>query len=403
MNLNADRALQAWTSGFVYLNSVRYRFTTLKNRPKQSEKIRLLLTGYNGTRNTGADVRVQEIIRQVHSVLGRDHVDISVLTFDPKLTDGYFEGVRQVSLPQIFPPFLYKECPKYHGVISVEGSMFKSKFADALTTMMAGSLGMANSENKLSIGYGAEAGKMTPYLSKFVRKHASESLVICRNKASEDILGDLNIRTHESTDTAWTFEPSSNERGQEILRAKGWDGQKPILLMAPINPFWWPVRPSLGKFCSLKLFGKHEKAHYKSIYFHDLDEEKERKFFNLSAKHGSGCRGVQCGQRLLCMPGCHGAPGRFGVQRDGGHVWPCTTIDQLSRLQHVRHGGLLATSEHPGQQSFSRHGMFHAGWGGVDWHNDGRTHRKPDEGAQPRRSLLPCRRYRLGDQTLKHA
>jgi len=32
--------------------------------------------------------------------------------------------------------------------------MFKSKFANALTTMMIGSLGFASSENKLSVGYG---------------------------------------------------------------------------------------------------------------------------------------------------------------------------------------------------------------------------------------------------------
>ena len=47
--------------------------------------------------------------------------------------------------------------------------MFKSKFANALTTMMIGSLGIAAAQNKLSVGYGAEAGHMDPHDREDVR------------------------------------------------------------------------------------------------------------------------------------------------------------------------------------------------------------------------------------------
>ena len=67
------------------------------------------------------------------------------MTIDPSLTHGYFEEVRQILLPQV-SKFLYDECPKHHGVIACEGSMFKSKFANALSTMMAGALGIAARE-----------------------------------------------------------------------------------------------------------------------------------------------------------------------------------------------------------------------------------------------------------------
>ena len=122
--------------------------------------------------------------------------------------------------------------PKHHGVIACEGSMFKSKFADALSTMMAVCLGMANAENKLSIGYGAEAGYMNPPLKKFVKKYCKESLVICRNKESEKTLEDLHIRS-SGTDTAWTFRPSATEKGQRLLKEKGWNGKTKILALAP--------------------------------------------------------------------------------------------------------------------------------------------------------------------------
>src|SRR5262249_56850521 len=94
------------------------------------------------------------------------HVEFRVMTQSFDRTKGYFEGTRQVFLPDVFPPFLYRETRQNHGVVACEGSMFKSKFANALTTMMIGSLGHASAENKLSIGYGPEAGHMDSLIAK---------------------------------------------------------------------------------------------------------------------------------------------------------------------------------------------------------------------------------------------
>ena len=103
---------------------------------------------------------------------------------------------------------------------SVASSMFKSKFANALSTMMAGSLGMANAEGKLSVGYGAEAGAMTDDLESFVRRQCRDSLVICRNVPSRGILNALDVRTSGGTDTAWTFEPAPDARGIQISKTQ---------------------------------------------------------------------------------------------------------------------------------------------------------------------------------------
>ncbi len=105
--------------------------------------MKLLFAGYNGTRNTGSDVRVEEMLRQMRRVLGDENVALSVMTFDPNRSRGYFAGTAQVQLPMIFPPFLFREVRKYDGVMACEGSMFKSKFANALSTMTIGSLGIA--------------------------------------------------------------------------------------------------------------------------------------------------------------------------------------------------------------------------------------------------------------------
>src|SRR5262249_51075691 len=162
---------------------------------------------------TGADVRVQEMLRQIRMVLGPENVEFSVSTMNFDRTRGYFEGTRQTHLPDTFPPYLYREVGSHHGVIACEGSMFKSKFANALTTFFVGALGLASAQNKLSLAYGAEAGNMEPLVQRMAARYAAESLVITRNPESQGVLSELGISTELGTDTAWTFEPHPAEYG----------------------------------------------------------------------------------------------------------------------------------------------------------------------------------------------
>ena len=154
-----DFLLVAWVSALIELRRLQWMLGG-GARWRRCEKLKLLFAGYNGTRNTGSDVRVNEMLRQTRHILGAENVDFSVMTQSFDRTKGYFDGTHQVHLPDVFPPFLYREVRANHGVVACEGSMFKSKFANALTTMMIGSLGLASAENKLSVGYGAEAGHM---------------------------------------------------------------------------------------------------------------------------------------------------------------------------------------------------------------------------------------------------
>src|SRR5580704_411118 len=153
--MDMDAVLEAWVSGLVELNKFEWMLGAGEAwRPGQ--KLKLLFAGYNGTRNTGSDIRVEEIVRQLRQILGPQNVECSVMSQNFDLTRGYFGDARQVHLPDIFPPFLHSEVRKNHGVIACEGSMFKSKFASALTNMIIGALGIAAAQNKLSIAYGGE-------------------------------------------------------------------------------------------------------------------------------------------------------------------------------------------------------------------------------------------------------
>jgi polysaccharide pyruvyl transferase WcaK-like protein len=267
-----DLLLEAWVSGIIEISKLQWICGV--GAPWQpGKKLKLLFAGYNGTRNTGSDVRVEEMLRQVRRVLGPENVALSVMTQNFDRSRGYFGDARQVHLPDIFPPFLYGEVRQQHGVIACEGSMFKSKFANALTTMMIGSLGIASAQNKLSVGYGAEAGDMDRMLQAMCRRYCSESLVITRNTESRALLSQLAVPTELGTDTAWTFEPLGPEYGQKALHAIGWDGAKTVLIVCPINPFWWPVKASITKYLMRVTTGAYKASHYRTVYFHNSGPE----------------------------------------------------------------------------------------------------------------------------------
>jgi len=272
-----DLILEAWVSSNI--ERAKAKWMLGGNKPWQpGEKLRLLFAGYNGTRNMGSDVRVDEMLRQIRHILGADRVDFSVMSQNFDFSKGYFAGTRQVHLPDIFPPFLYDEVPRHHGVVACEGSMFKSKFANALTAMMIGSLGIAAAENKLSVGYGAEAGHMDPLLSKMCSRYCKNSFIITRNEESRTVLRELGVATELGTDTAWTFEPRPPEYAQTVLQGIGWDGHQPILVVCPINPFEWPVRASVAKYALHSLTGAYKESHYRTVYFHNSGPAADRAY-----------------------------------------------------------------------------------------------------------------------------
>ena len=272
-----DFILEAWVSSLIEITKLQW----IQGKGKSwqpDEKLKLFFAGYNGNRNTGSDVRVEEMLRQVGHILGAERVDFTVMSHNLERSAGYFQGARQVKLPDIFPPFLYDEVPKHHGVIACEGSMFKSKFANALTTMMIGSLGIAAAQNKLSVGYGSEAGYMDPMLAKMCGRYCRDSFIITRNNESRSVLRELGVPTELGTDTAWTFEPLPHDYGLATLRRLGWDGSTPVLVICPINPFEWPVKASLGKLVANKLTGAYKESHYRSVYFHNSGPAAERAY-----------------------------------------------------------------------------------------------------------------------------
>jgi polysaccharide pyruvyl transferase WcaK-like protein len=246
---------------------------------EKGKKLKILLVGYNGARNTGADVRVEGIVRQFYHILGEENVHIGIMTLSKSLTEVYFKPPTElIEFSSIFFLPLLRNCSSYHIAVLSEGSCFKSKFANALTTFFFGASGIMRSQKKPCIAYGSEAGEMDNLLKKFVKHYCKNTYVISRTEPSRKIVQELGLSGEIGTDTAWIFPPGDKKLAEEILRKNGWDGNKPLLGIAVINPFYWPVKPNLLKFIKMKLLKEKREDNYDKWYFFSTSPEREKKF-----------------------------------------------------------------------------------------------------------------------------
>ena len=84
-----DFILEAWVSSLIEMSKTGWMLG--KGKPWQpGEKLKLLFAGYNGTRNMGSDVRVEEMLRQIRHILGAERVEFSVMSQNFEFSKGYF-------------------------------------------------------------------------------------------------------------------------------------------------------------------------------------------------------------------------------------------------------------------------------------------------------------------------
>ncbi len=135
----------------------------------------------HGWVRTGA---LEEILRQLRRILGEENISLSVMTQNFDLTRGYFGDARQVHLPwTFFPPFLHSAVKLQRPRKDLRGiDIARSKFANALTAMMIGALGIASAQNRLSVAHMApRPAPWMPVLRAIVLAlTARDSLVIYR-------------------------------------------------------------------------------------------------------------------------------------------------------------------------------------------------------------------------------
>jgi len=226
-------------------------------------QLRLMLAGYSGSGNVGTEMRTGEIRRQIAALLG-PQVSFRALSTTGSLPEDTLPQVQCVKLDGYLPQALQEAVDEVDAVVACEGSMFKSTFSNVLSAIMATAIGGAHRVGKLSVGYGAEIGRMDPMLEGFVREQVGQALILCRNEPSLRRAQELGLRAQLGADTAWSFDAAPPDESRVALSSLGWDGVSPLLVVCPINAFWWPVRP----FPAMRVTESNRHLHYQSIFFH---------------------------------------------------------------------------------------------------------------------------------------
>jgi polysaccharide pyruvyl transferase WcaK-like protein len=242
---------------------------------KRGEPLKILLVGYNGKRNTGADVRVVEIVRQFNRVLGPENIEITVPTLNPELTKVYFTDEARLSkLNTIFFKDVLDLCSSNHLAVISEGSTLKSQFANALTLYFCEAAGVMKKQGKPCLAYGSEAGRMDDFVKKLASEMCDETYFIARTEASLKIIESMGLKGHIGADTAWTFPPAGKAWIEKELTDKaGWDGSKPVIGIACIDPWSYPVKPNVSK--TIKAAWTHNwENHYEKVYFFTASERQ---------------------------------------------------------------------------------------------------------------------------------
>jgi len=243
------------------------------------KKLKILLIGYNGKRNTGADVRVVSIVKQLYHIFGEDNIQIGIITFNKKQSEVYYKPPAKLEqISTIFFWGLLKKCSEYHVGVLSEGACLKSKFSNALLSIFIECSGILKRQNKCCIGYGCEAGDIDKYFYDLTKKICKDTYFIARNQNSLDIMKKMKLKSEFGTDTAWIF-PSENEKWviKELKEKTNWDGKKKIIGVAVINPYWWPVKPSILKWIGSG-FGIQKKYQYEHFYFYSNSKQLRNQY-----------------------------------------------------------------------------------------------------------------------------
>ncbi|MBI4668749.1 MAG: polysaccharide pyruvyl transferase family protein [Elusimicrobia bacterium] len=270
------------TLAFVYIFGYAVKFFDLfglglNARWKPGEKLQILFLAYSGARNTGAEVRVGECIRQVNQVLGEENVSINMTTLDLKEAQEYFKNEKVGFLPMnaVFFWDVFKFVLRNHVVVLVEGSCWKENFAAALLFYFLYGAGLAAVLGKPCFSYAVDAGKMNGFnnwLSRALSKRMTRLIV--RSADSKTVLETIGLPgAIIRVDTAWSQEAKPLKWGHHMLSQRGWDGKKPLIGLAMQNFFWWPVVPDFVRW--IKGVKEYQ---YKLLYYYDYDENDKKQY-----------------------------------------------------------------------------------------------------------------------------
>jgi polysaccharide pyruvyl transferase WcaK-like protein len=232
--------------------------------------LRILLLGYVGAGNTGADVRAIEVIRQLRCMFAGRPIALTLLGFGELFDHPEFAGVtRFVSPTRYLPDALDAALPDFDMVLNVEGSTYTSHFSDALAGSLIGGVSLADAHGALACAYGVDTGMMQARLDRFVSSCVSGALVYCRSHTAFERLSTLGLAPRPGADPAWRYRAAPHPLPALPPR---------FAVLCPNNPYWWPVVTDMRRATALQRDGIDSPLRHGPFTFHSWDEKRAKNF-----------------------------------------------------------------------------------------------------------------------------
>ena len=232
---------------------------------------RMLLIGYNGANNTGAEALLQADIDDLRAVFGDEAVLTVPALKDPANLRRYLhEGpnLRIVAMPSIFVAATRRLVREHDLVVLVEGSAYMDTWTSALLWYFLWATRCARRAGKPCLAYAVDAGELRPRNRQLVRRVASTTdLIVTRSQAAAERLRGWGVTApiEWTADNGFTFEPSVEDRAwaRTIWPA----GEGPAVGIAAVDFFRWPV--------VIRPLGRREDR-YRWPYYFSTSSERRR-------------------------------------------------------------------------------------------------------------------------------
>lgn len=231
---------------------------------------KVLLVGYNGANNAGAEALLLSDIADVRAVLGPDAL-ITVPSLNEANLRRYVQegpNLRIAPIPTLFPLALRQLVAEHDLIMLVEGHCYMDSSTSVLLWAYLWATHCAHTLGKPSLAYSVDAGHLSPINCRLVRHEASKTdLIIARSQAAADRLRACGVTApiEVTADNALNFQTSKSDDGWvERVWSQARSG---MVGLAVVNMHLWPV--------VMRPWGKREDC-YKWPYYYSTSTERRR-------------------------------------------------------------------------------------------------------------------------------
>jgi polysaccharide pyruvyl transferase WcaK-like protein len=231
---------------------------------------KVLLVGYNGANNTGAEALLLSDIEDVRAVLGPDAL-ITVPTLNESNLRRYVQegpNLRIVPIPALFPLAVRQLVAEHDLIMLVEGHCYMDDSTSLLLWAYLWATHCAHTMGKPSLAYSVDAGQLSPVNRRLVRHEASKTnLIITRSQAAADRLRACGVTApiKVTADNAFNFQTAASDEGW-VQRV--WpEARSGLAGLAAVNYHLWPV--------VMRPWGKRQDC-YKWPYYFSSSPERRR-------------------------------------------------------------------------------------------------------------------------------